>query len=238
MSLAMARTGKIARLPLAIREEINERLRENESGQTILEWLNGQPVVQDILKAQFEGTPINDQNLSNWREGGFADWLGEQEKVHKIHKLSELSLRLAQASGGNLSEGLMAIAAGKLHEALEAGLEVVAGAEGEDPEIIGVSLDKLTKAITASRGMELEKQKLVISRLALDQKGEILALEKKKFQRTTAELFLKWFDDKRTQEIAEGKGAKDTKVAELIQLWFGDMPEGIGPAELQMKGGS
>ncbi len=225
----MARTGKIARLPLAIREELNHRLRENESGQTLLEWLNADARVQKVCKEQFGGEPVNDQNLSNWRTGGFVEWLEDQDKVLKVQRLSDLSVRLARASGGNLSEGLMAIAVGQIQEALEAGLTLQEAAEGEDPTLIGVPLDKLTKALTSIRDMELKAHRLELDRVTSAQKGEALKLEKAKFQRTTAELFLKWFDDKRTQEIAEGKGTQEAKAAKLIQLWFGDQPESIGP---------
>lgn len=228
----MARTGKIARLPLAVREELNARLRDNESGQIILEWVNGLDVTKEILKRHFGGEPISDANLSVWRGGGFAEWLDDQNKIHKVEKLSELSLRLAKASGGNLSEGLLAIAAGKLQEALEAGVEVEVDEEGNE-SISGVSLDKLVKALTSIRGMEIEKQKLELKTVEVGQKGEALSLERAKFRRATAELFIEWCEDARAKEIALGSATRENKVAQLIQLWFGDMPENIGPAELR-----
>ena len=221
----MARTGKIARLPFAIREELNMRLRDNESGQTILEWLNGLEQCQDA--------PINDANLSLWRQGGFAEWLEDQDRVHKIEKLSNLSLRLAKASGGNLSEGLLAIAAGKLQEALEAGCEVEIDEASGKEVISGVSVDKLTAAVAKIRAMELEAQKLEVKKVEVEQKGESIALEKAKFQRSTAELFIDYCEDERAKEIALGSETKDTKVAKLIQLWFGEMPANIGPAEFR-----
>lgn len=228
----MARTGKIARLPLAVREELNERLRDNESGAEILAWVNALPITKEILFKKFQSVPISDANLSEWRSGGFAEWLDEQGKVHKIQKLSELSLRLAKASGGNLSEGLLAIAAGKLQEALEAGVEVEIDEDGKET-ISGSPLDKLVKALTAVRGMELEAQKLEVKRVEVTQKGQALDLETKKFQRATAELFIAWCEDERAKEIALGGATKDNKVAQLIQLWFGEMPENIGPAEFR-----
>lgn len=228
----MARTGKIARLPLTIREDINERLRDNHSGTDILSWVNALPITQEILKKQFSAEPISDANLSVWRQGGFAEWLEEQDKVHKIQRLSELSLRLAKAAGGNLSEGLLAIASGKLQEALEAGIEVETDDEGNEV-FSGVPLDKLVKAVTAVRGMELEAQKLEVKRVEVTQKGQALDLETKKFQRATAELFIEWCEDQRAKEIALGSATKDNKVAQLIQLWFGEMPENIGPAEFR-----
>jgi hypothetical protein len=221
----MARTGKIARLPLAVREELNMRLRENESGKTLLAWLNELPQCQDA--------PINDANLSLWRQGGFVEWLDDQDRVHKIEKLSELSLRLAKASGGNLSEGLLAIAAGKLQEALEAGCDVEIDEASGKEVVNGVSVDKLTAAVAKIRAMEIEAQKLEVKKIEVGQKGESLELERAKFRRSTAELFIDYVSDERAKEIALGAETKDTKVAKLIQLWFGEMPANIGPAEFR-----
>lgn len=231
----MARTGKIARLPLAIRDELNQRLRDNETGSQILEWVNGLDVVNEILAKAFKGEAISDANLSIWRSagGGFEEWMKEQDRAHKIEKLSELSYRLAKASGGNLSEGLLAIAAGKLLEALEAGTEVEFDEETGKETMSGVTVDKLTTALAKVRGMELEAQKLDIKRVEVGQKGETLALEKAKFQRSTAELFIEWVNNEEAKRIALGAETKDTKVAKLIQLWFGEMPDNIGPAEFR-----
>ena len=71
------RTGKIARLPSAVREELNRRLDEGVSGKALVAWLNALPEVQAILRAQFGGQPINAVNLTKWRQGGYRDWLIE-----------------------------------------------------------------------------------------------------------------------------------------------------------------
>ena len=45
----MTRNGKIARLPAALREELNQRLLDGEQGQPLVEWLNSLPKVQAVL---------------------------------------------------------------------------------------------------------------------------------------------------------------------------------------------
>lgn len=45
--MTTARTGKIARLPVAIREEVNRRLLDGEPASKILPWLNGLPDLVD-----------------------------------------------------------------------------------------------------------------------------------------------------------------------------------------------
>ena len=73
-SMRTARNGKIARLPLALREEVNRRLEEHQSGPKILAWLNAEPVVKDMVDREFGGKPISRQNLSQWRRDGFQEW--------------------------------------------------------------------------------------------------------------------------------------------------------------------
>jgi hypothetical protein len=74
-----SRTGKIARLPKKIRDQLNRRLQNGQLGPEILAWLNALPSVRRVLREQFSGQPILQQNLSQWRIGGYADWLRHQE---------------------------------------------------------------------------------------------------------------------------------------------------------------
>jgi hypothetical protein len=74
-----ARHGKIARLPRKIRNELNQRLDEGWAGPPLLKWLNGRPETKCALKEHFNGQAISQQNLSQWRLGGYRDWLLNQE---------------------------------------------------------------------------------------------------------------------------------------------------------------
>ena len=73
------RNGKIARLSREVRDELNRRLERSQPGPNLLDWLNGLPEVRELLQEQFEGEPISKQNLSQWRQGGFQEWLARQE---------------------------------------------------------------------------------------------------------------------------------------------------------------
>jgi hypothetical protein len=44
-----SRNGKIARLPLAIRQQLNQRLQNGEWGKLLVEWLTSLPEVQAIM---------------------------------------------------------------------------------------------------------------------------------------------------------------------------------------------
>jgi hypothetical protein len=210
----MSRNGKIARLPLAVREQINRKLQDNRPGPEILDWVND----DQKLKGSDAITP---QNLSEWRAGGFADWLEEQDKMDRVKKLSEYAFRLAQSAGSPITSSAAAIAGGQVLEILE-GLDVEEQKllMKEKPENYLVLLDRvsrLQKTATEQRVADQNDERL-------KQNERKLALEEQRFRRQTCELFLKWFDDKRAQEIADGKSAKAIKIEQLKLLMFGEDP--------------
>jgi hypothetical protein len=109
----MKRTGKIARLPYHIRQELNRRLLDNESGDPLLDWLNARPEVQTMLSEQFDGHPITKQNLSEWRTGGFAVWELRQEIFGDALEAEEASDELDAVSNSSLADKLMTLLAGR-----------------------------------------------------------------------------------------------------------------------------
>ena len=109
------RNGKIARLPQVIREQLNRRLDDGESGGGLLEWLNALPAVQAVLAAEFGGSRINAQNLSNWRKGGYQYWLKQQERRILVRELTENAEELvADAGGVEISNHLSAVLVAEL----------------------------------------------------------------------------------------------------------------------------
>ena len=73
-----ARNGKIARLPRPVRNELNDRLECSEPSPQLLDWLNALPEVKGVVQNHFDGVPISKQNLSQWRQGGFQEWLARR----------------------------------------------------------------------------------------------------------------------------------------------------------------
>lgn len=94
----VARVGKIARLPEKIRIELNRRLADGETAKTLLDWLNSRPETQPVLAAEFGGRAINEQNLSEWRRGGFVDWQRHEEMRSWIQTLEDESGDLFEAA--------------------------------------------------------------------------------------------------------------------------------------------
>ena len=107
----MPRQGKIARLPLALRSELNQRLAANEDGAAVLAWLNASPNVQAVLARDFAGEPISQQNLHEWRQGGFVEAPTRQEHLEQPGELSAQAAESDAPACGNLIGHLVALLA-------------------------------------------------------------------------------------------------------------------------------
>lgn len=222
--MSNARNGKIARCPPAIRAEVNRRLAEGEGGPKILAWLNSQEPVLRVLEDYFGEQPVSPQNLTEWRQGGYQEWLDRRDQLDTTKGLADYSLELASRNGGNTTDGATAIAGGQLLMIFES-LDVAAQKKllTDKPGTYLGLIDALARLQKSQADAEKARQsKRVVEQndRKLDQTERKLQLEEDKFQRTTAEKFLKFYQDKRAAEIAEGKGAKDVKIEELRKLMF------------------
>jgi hypothetical protein len=119
----MTRTGKIARLPEHIRQQINHRLQDGENGREIILWLNAHEEVKAILSSDFDASEINDVNLSHWKLGGFRDWEAQQAALAETHRITAEGHELDQAGQKVLADkiavwllGRYAVATRKLIE--------------------------------------------------------------------------------------------------------------------------
>jgi hypothetical protein len=210
MKPATTHKGKIGTLPLAVREELNRRLRDGDLAPKILPWLN--------KEAGLRGRgAVTAQNLSAWRLGGYQEWLKEQARVDQLQRLSELAFRLAKAGDRHLSDGAAAIAAGKILDLLEQ----VDGGEEAGEAVAGLSL-----ALAKLRDADARLLTAGVNQSRLAQKDQELKLARQKFERETAEMFLKWWGKKEAEQIVQGREAKTVKVEKLKELIFGKDPHG------------
>ena len=95
----MTRKGKIARLPKHIREVLNQRLQNGQFGNCLLDWLNHLPECEEMLEDHFESQPITKQNLSEWKQGGYKDWLRNEEVRQQVQRLAEQAEDLENEAG-------------------------------------------------------------------------------------------------------------------------------------------
>ncbi len=95
----MTRNGKIARLPKAIRDRLNQQIHDGVPGKALVRWLNGLNEVVDILVRHFNSTRVTEQNLSEWKQGGYQDWLKQQERRGWVRRLSEEAEDIVEDAG-------------------------------------------------------------------------------------------------------------------------------------------
>jgi len=134
----MQRKDKIARLPLPLRTQINLRLAAQPDGTELLAWLNAIPGLPDLLAAEFAGEPVSQQNLDEWRQGGFREWYAQREMFDEARELAADAGPVAGNPSHELTEHLAAALAAKF-----AGL--LAGWDGTEDPAFDAKLRVLTK---------------------------------------------------------------------------------------------
>ena len=114
----MTRNGKIARLPEAVREELNRRLQGGEYARDLAAWLNGLPEVKRVLAGHFGGRPINEGNISEWRTGGHLEWRARHELLAGAEKLPSDPDEMAALTKGPMADQLGRVLALRYAEVL------------------------------------------------------------------------------------------------------------------------
>lgn len=221
------RRGKIGRLPLAIREQLNRRLLENQLRKTIAAWINGLSEVKALLATFNDGNPagpIDERNLSDWYLGGYQDWLKRRERLERTKELAKYAAGQAKAGAGSIAEGAAAIASGQILEVLEA----VDDASGQ--RLPADALVKIAGAVAVLRGSDQAEERLRIEREKLKRKDQEIELDRQRFQRQTCELFLKWYQDRRAVDAIAAGGDNSAMINRLGQLMFPEDWKSISPA--------
>jgi hypothetical protein len=134
----MTRNGKIARLPRSLRDELNQRLARNEDGTTLLDWLNALPDVKDLLARDFAGEPVRQQNLHEWRQGGFVEWQARQDLFAAAADLTDANGEWDALAANDFTERLAAVVVVRYADAL-------AGWKGGDDETFRLKLRDLRR---------------------------------------------------------------------------------------------
>lgn len=218
--MASQRQGKIARLPHALRMEVNHRILNGELAPALLPWLNIQPDTIRICGEYFDGQLVTPQNLSEWRLGGFKDWLAEREKVENTKSLAAFAAeQAAAAGGGKLSSGLQAILAGHIMEGMEVLLNADQGDEKPDDPVARVQ--KLGTVIKAMRDADIAERRLGLDEEKVTVKKDDQKLAREKFETQTIEAIIKWGKTKEAQAILNSGANKSVQMAELRKLVFG-----------------
>lgn len=202
---ARAYRSKIGRLPWSVRNELCERLLDGASGAEILRWINAHPACGGQPRIQ-----LNAQNLSAWRQSGYAAWLRDRDRQRQVREYAETASHIAAAAGGDPAAVGARILAGKLLSMLEA-------ADAETARDFASAVASLRKGEADAARIDLDRQKADIAR-------QTLALEQAKFKRLTCELFVKWYKDKKVAAIMDDASTDgDQKTEALGRTLFGDL---------------
>ena len=191
----MTRNGKIARLPKAIRDQLNQSLEDGVPGISLVNWLNMLPEVRQVMTDHFEGRDINEVNLSEWKAGGFLDWQARRDMHAHAVELMEEGQDLKAGLPG-LAEHLGMVVAGRYAELLNKW-------NGEVDEAF---MKKL-------KGLRMLCQDVAVLRRE-DRQTERLALDREK-----------WVEQKKDQQIEAlecclEEGDKYPEVKEAFQKAF------------------
>ena len=222
----MSRQGKIARLPKNIRDQLNLRLQDGEPGKQLADWLNELDKTKEILAELFGGRPINEQNLTEWKQGGYQDWLRDQETRERVQRLAERAQDLDDAADGlEISDRLASILAAKLAGAAQK-LDEIA-----DPKERWRKLQEILRELWRLRSEDHLGKRLQLQQEQWEHEIENQNLEnEKRFEKEEKDRLVNLFFAKHRQSLtadALGGGEYGKKWADwLVRVQHGlSMPE-------------
>jgi hypothetical protein len=158
----MTRVGKIARLPRSLREQLNRRMEDGESGANAVAWLNELPKVKSVLDKEFGGRPISEQNLSEWKLGGYVEWQKQQEALVLARELAANAAELAEAGGDSLADKVAPLLAARYAVMLR-NLSAASGERAEDWKMLRElcsDLVALRKGDHSAERLKIERERL------------------------------------------------------------------------------
>lgn len=195
--------GKLQTAPLAIREEVCQRLLNGEGGPQILPWLEGNAQMQAHLAARFAGAQVSDKNLTDFRQGYYTKWLSRRAATERQMALNEYSMQVISASGRDLSTAAAALAAGKIFAAVEA------LSDDETPP------EEMLKAINDLRALDIAQK-------TLDHKKRELDLKEVSTAWAVVRKIKEALENRSLQAVADSAISDDAKMREFVRIAYGD----------------
>ena len=212
----MTRNGKIARLPRHIRDELNRRLDNAEQGIRLVEWLNSLPEVKQMLETNFDGRPINEVNLTEWKNGGFLEWQGQQETAALLEDLKNSPDQVAKLSPGELTEPLATAVVAHYAAALSRSHVD----SSEDLRRRLRALSKSLRDVVRLRRCELARQQTQFAQQHLELERQWLELEQQKTDDGQRKKFLELTNDLKIQDKLTPKMTREEKQRLLEEYLF------------------
>jgi len=102
------RNGKVAHLPKVLRDRVNQMM------------LDGFTYAQIIAALGEDGKHLNEQNLANWKSGGYPQWLKARERREDLLAVQESIMdRVLKEGCPDLSKAAIQMAVTKAFQVLE-----------------------------------------------------------------------------------------------------------------------
>jgi hypothetical protein len=204
---------------------LNRRLQNGEQGKKLVAWLNALPEVQAIVAAEFDGKPIREQNLSEWKQRGYRDWQAQQEALEIAGRLGEDAADWAREGRAPLTDTVAHWLAARYAVATRRVAET-GGREGW----------RLLREMCGDV-VELRKGDHSAERLRIER--ERLELERKNAEDLTDEELEELLKQPRTKQRLFGEGLSAEETARRIREIFRLPPErkrngGLSPEALKM----
>ncbi len=216
-NLKRAQVSKIARLPAAIREQLNRRMRDGEGAAAILSWLNELPEVKRVLAEQFQGVTITPMNLSKWRRGGYEQWLEEQQPFAEIAGLADDAGVFSRISGDRLARGTAAMLAARILKMLKD----VAPEKWTADELI-----KISYAVSALTNVEQNNVRLENEKKGIHLRNEQVTLQWDKHQRDVVAITQHVVGDAQIKQIQAAPIDNACKIELIGRRLFGELWQG------------
>ena len=218
----VTRNGKIARLPKTVREEFNRRLENGEPAGPLVAWLNGLPEVLAVLAAEFKAQPIRPQNVSEWRKGGYRDWLAQQEALALAQQLGEDAVELKADGRAPLTDALALWLAARY---------AVATRQVRDTE--GTEGWRLLRELCADI-VELRRGDHSAERLRIER--EQLDLEREREREKNEADFLEWaLQGENRDKICEGYLCREERMRRIRAILHPELEDESEAAEALAK---
>jgi hypothetical protein len=177
----MAHTGKIARLPKTLRDAVNLALQDGAPARRIIQLITEAKGHGAKNGDQTEIQIPNEQNVTNWLQGGYKDWLAENSRLADMQQKREFALRIVQENeGGKIHEAGLNLAASQIFELLQDfDVSTLKEQLAEDPE----NYSKVVSALA-----RISKEALGFEKYRAAVKEVLNSTEIKKLRDTKAEL--------------------------------------------------
>ncbi len=214
----MTRTGKIARLPRPVRDELNRRLRDGEPGKHLVAWLNAQPEARAVLAADFGGRAVTEQNLSEWKLGGHRGWLLQQEVLAGARELAAHAGDLRTAAGP-LTDHLGVVLAARYAASL-------AKWDGETDSAVGRELRMLRQF--CQDVVELRRGDHSAARLQMEQAR--LEAEQEETEEEVVAYFQRWAKNPQVRAAICNCEVSPEEREERMRVLFGLGPRAAAPS--------